>query len=43
MHLETPRIFEAAVTMVSGLGVLRAGVLVVRIATAARVCRLDVS
>jgi hypothetical protein len=43
MDLETPRIFEAAVTMLGGLGVLKAGVLVVRIATAARVCRLDVS
>lgn len=41
MDLETPRIFEAAVTMFGGLGVLRAGVLLLRIATAARVCRLD--
>lgn len=41
MDLETPRIFEAGVVMFGGLGVLRAGVLLLRLATAARICRLD--
>jgi hypothetical protein len=41
MDLETPRIVEAAVVMFAGLGVLRAGVMLVRISTAARVCQLD--
>jgi hypothetical protein len=41
MDLETPRIVEAAVVMFAGLGVLRAGIMLVRISTAARVCQLD--
>ena len=41
MDLETPRIVEAAVASFVGLGVLRAGILLIRISTAARVCRLD--
>jgi len=41
MDLQTPRIVEAAVVMFAGLGVLRAGIMLVRISTAARVCQLD--
>jgi hypothetical protein len=41
MDLETPRIVEAAVVVFAGLGVLRAGILLIRISTAARVCQLD--
>ena len=41
MDLQTPRIVEAAVVMFAGLGVLRAGILLVRISTAARICELD--
>ena len=41
MDLETPRIVEAAVVVFAGLGVLRAGIMLVRISTAARVCQMD--
>jgi len=41
MDLQTPRIVEAAVVVIAGLGVLRAGILLIRISTAARVCQLD--
>ena len=41
MDLETPRIVESAVVMFAGLGVLRAGIMLVRISTAARVCQMD--
>lgn len=41
MDLQTPRIVEAAVVVIAGLGVLRAGTLLIRISTAARVCQLD--
>jgi len=41
MDLQTPRIVEAAVVMFAGLGVLRAGIMLVRISTAARICQLD--
>jgi hypothetical protein len=41
MDLQSPRIVEAAVLAFVGLGVLRAGIMLVRISTAARVCRLD--
>ncbi len=40
MDLETPRIVESAVIMFAGLGVLRAGIMLVRISAAARVCQL---
>jgi hypothetical protein len=43
LDLETPRIVEAAVISFVGLGVLRAGILLIRISTAARVCKLDPS
>jgi hypothetical protein len=37
LDVETPRLVEAAVISVAGIGVLRAGVLLIRISTAARV------
>lgn len=39
--LETPRSIEAGILVLAGLGVLRAGILLIRISTAARICRLD--
>ena len=39
--LDKPRIIEAGVFVLAGLGVLRAGILLIRISTAARICRLD--
>lgn len=41
MDIQTPRIVEAGVVVIAGLGVLRAGILLIRISTAARVCQLD--
>ena len=38
---ERPKVVEAAVIMIAGLGVLRAGILLIRISTAARICRTD--
>ncbi|MEZ6136767.1 MAG: hypothetical protein R3C53_17875 [Pirellulaceae bacterium] len=40
MDLETPRIIEAAVLVFGGIGVMRIGVLLIRMATAARICQL---
>ena len=34
-----PRIIESGVVMLAGLGVMRCGVLLVRVSTAARLCR----
>ena len=41
MDLESPRVVEAGIVVIGGLGVLKAGVLLVRISTAARICRSD--
>ena len=41
LDLENPRIVEAAIVSMAGLGVLRGGVLLIRIATAARVSGFD--
>ncbi len=38
-NLETPRVIEAAVLVVAGLGVLKGGLALVRIATAARIVK----
>ncbi|MEQ1824564.1 MAG: hypothetical protein ABL921_01405 [Pirellula sp.] len=38
---QNPKIVEAAVIMLTAVGVLRAGVLLIRISTAARVARID--
>lgn len=40
-NLDRPKVVEAAVVMIAGLGVLRAGILLIRISTAARICRTD--
>jgi len=37
--INSPRIIESAVVMLSGLGVMRCGVLLVRVSTAARIIR----
>jgi hypothetical protein len=36
--LESPRVLEAGVIVLGALGILRAGILLVRMATAARIC-----
>ena len=38
-NIETPQIFEAGVVMLTALGVMRCGILLVRVSTAARLCR----
>ncbi len=37
--ISSPRIIESGVVMLAGLGVMRCGVLLVRVSTAARLCR----
>jgi len=37
--INSPRIIESGVVMLAGLGVMRCGVLLVRVSTAARLCR----
>lgn len=39
--LENPRIVEAGVLMFAAIGLLRAGVLLIRVSTAARICHTD--
>ncbi len=39
--LESPKIVEAGVIMFAAMAVLRAGILLIRISTAARICRGD--
>ena len=39
--LAKPALVEAGILVVAGIGVLRAGILLIRISTAARICRLD--
>ena len=40
-NLDRPKVVEAGVVMLGGLGVLRAGVFLIRISTAARICQSD--
>ena len=40
-NLNRPKVVEAAVIMIAGVGVLRAGIMLIRISTAARICRTD--
>ena len=40
-NLDRPKVVEAGVVMLGALGVLRAGVFLIRISTAARICRSD--
>lgn len=37
-NLETPRVIEATILVIAGLGVLRGGLALIRIATAGRIC-----
>lgn len=41
MSTTEPRIVEASVVLFAAMGVLRAGILLIRISTAARICHLD--
>lgn len=38
---QSPKIVEASVVIFASLGLLRAGILLIRISTAARICQLD--
>ena len=38
---ESPKIVEASVVIFASLGLLRAGILLIRISTAARICKMD--
>lgn len=40
--LERPALVEASIVMLAGLGVMRCGVLLVRVSTAARLCQNEV-
>lgn len=40
-NLDRPKVVEAGVVMIGALGVLRAGIFLIRISTAARICRSD--
>lgn len=39
--LDQPRVIEGASIMLTGVLVMRAGILLIRISTAARICQLD--
>lgn len=41
MNTTEPKIVEASVVLFAAMGVLRAGILLIRISTAARICRID--
>lgn len=41
LNTDKPKIIEAAVVLFAALGVLRAGILLIRMSTAARICRTD--
>jgi len=40
--LERPGLVESGIVMLAGLGVMRCGVLLIRVSTAARLCHKDV-
>lgn len=40
-NLDRPQVVEAGVVMLGALGVLRAGVFLIRLSTAARICQAD--
>jgi hypothetical protein len=40
--LEHPGLVESGIVMLAGLGVMRCGVLLVRVSTAARLCQVDI-
>lgn len=37
--INSPRIFESGIVMLASVGVMRCGILLVRVSTAARICR----
>lgn len=41
LNTEEPKIVEASVVLLAAMGILRAGILLIRISTAARICRMD--
>ncbi len=41
MNTTEPKIVEASVVLFAAMGVLRAGILLIRISTAAKICRID--
>ena len=41
LNTEDTQIVEASIVLFASLGVLRAGILLIRISTAARICQLD--
>ena len=41
MNIEKPQIVEASVMVFLTLGVMRAGIALIRVSTAARICRLE--
>lgn len=40
-YTDEPKIVQASIVLFAAMGVLRAGILLIRISTAARICRLD--
>jgi len=41
MNTQSPQIVEASVVMFAAMGVMRSGVLLIRMSTAARLCRTE--
>ena len=41
MNTTEPKIVEASVVLFAAMGVMRAGILLIRISTAAKICRID--
>ena len=41
LDTEDTKIVEASVVLFAAMGILRAGILLIRISTAARICRMD--
>ena len=37
--INSPRMFESGIVMLAGVGVMRCGILLVRVSTASRLCR----
>ncbi|MBS0202844.1 MAG: hypothetical protein JSS49_08100 [Planctomycetes bacterium] len=40
-NLERPKVVEATAIMFAALGVMRAGIMLIRLSTAARICQTD--
>jgi hypothetical protein len=41
LNTEEPQIVEASLVLFAALGVMRSGILLIRISTAARICQID--